>query len=276
MPASNRDRPLNIGFEVYRPVRPLADKARGENIFWHSLIHAGCLDRWDDPLHELQRARGRDQTIWGLHFDLETRALSWELRVLSPGLAQFRSTLAGAAELAPGVEDEPKGTAIVALRFDTKSERTIPGLDFHVRSNEDPRRFEVRRVSRDATEILGRDLLREPKREIDLVLPAVKASSAVDFGAHPRLLGRVMIPELYACRRLHISKRPGRDALCFSGVNIEQLIFAYKRFELPAELLSFLTTHQAKLEHLLYDVSIEYLEREGRIHYPSFAVFGCL
>ena len=275
VPASDRDRPLNIGFEVYRPIRPLAGKSRGENLFWHSLMVAGCIERWDDPLHVLQRARGRDRTIWGIHYDLEREALSWEIRVLSPALAELRTSLADAAALAPGLEAEPEACAVVGVHFDANTEATIPALEFHVRSSEDPRKFEVIRASGETREVVSRDLLREPKREIDDVLPAVKTSEAVDFSAHPRLLGRVMIPEIYACRRLHISKRPGRDALCFSGLNVDQLLFTYKRFELPEPMLEFLTIHRDALEHLLFDVCVEYREQDGRIHYPSVAIYGC-
>lgn len=282
MPASDRDRPLNVGFEVYRPIRPIAGKVRAENLLWHSLMHAGCLERWDDPLHAIQRKRGRDRTIWAIHFDIARRTLAWEIRVLAPALAELRAQLGAHASLAPGVEAEPERTAVVGFRVDAETEHEIPAVELHVRDADDPRAFEIQRHTAAATgagatvEVISRDLLREPKREIDEVLAAVKRSEVVDFAAHPRLLGRAMIPELFACRRLHISKRPGRDALCFSGVNVEQLAFTYKRFELPPELLAFLTAHQAELEHLLYDVSVEYREVEGRIEYPSVAIYGCL
>jgi hypothetical protein len=149
----------------------------------------------------------------------------------------------------------------------------LEAVELHERKAGSPT-TQVFRTSATTRELISRELLREPKRHIDEVLPAVKTSEFVDFAATPRLLGRVMIPELYACRRLHIAKRPTCDALCFSGVNVEQLAFTYKRFEYPAPMLEFLTANQAKLEHLLFDVAIEYREHEGRVVYPNTGYYG--
>jgi hypothetical protein len=281
VPASNRDRHLNVGFEAYRPIRPLTDKVRGENLLWHSLLHAGQLDAWDEPLHAIQRRFGVDRSIWGVFLDVETRALSWELRLLNnetkPALGvldSLRASLQPWIEVAPGV-DELGPYAVLGLRFDsaTMASGAIEAIELHERDTGSPNTA-VYRVTATTRELVSTELLREPKRHIDEVLPAIKTSAFVDFAANPRVLGRVMIPELYACRRLHVAKRPTCDALCFSGVNIEQLAFTYKRFEYPAPMLEFLTANQANLEHLLFDVAIEYREAEGRIVYPSTGYYG--
>lgn len=283
VPATDRDRHINLAFEAYRPVRPLAGKVRGENLLWHSLDHAGQLDAWDDALHAVQRRLGRDRTMWGVHINVDDGAMSWELRVLndepnaSPGvLDTLRATLEPWVELAPGVDETPP-YAVLGLRFDprTMEQGRIDAVELHERDKGSPR-TEVHRVSAKARELVSRDVILEPKRHIDEVLVAIKGSEFVDFGANKRLLGRVMIPELYACRRLHISKRPTCDALCFSGVNVEQLAFTYKRFEYPASMLEFLTEHQARLEHILFDVAVEYREQGGRITYPRTGYFGSL
>ncbi|PRQ04980.1 hypothetical protein ENSA7_49130 [Enhygromyxa salina] len=281
MPASNRDRHLNVGFEAYRPVRPLADKVRGENLLWHSLLHAGQLDAWDDPLHAIQRRLGVDRSIWGVFVDLQTSELAWELRLLNdqPGaplgvLDPLRAALRPWLELAPGL-DALGPYAVLGLRFDPSTMATgrIEAIELHEREPGSPT-TSVYRVTSTTRELVSSELLREPKRHINEVLPAIKTSEFVNFTAQPRLLGRVMIPELFACRRLHVAKRPTCDSLCFSGVNVEQLAFTYKRFDYPAPMLEFLTANQAALEHLLFDVAIEYREVEGRVTYPKTGYYG--
>ncbi len=277
--ATDRDRHINLGFEAYRPVRPLVDKVRAENLLWHSLLHAGVLARWDDPLHAIQRRLGRDRSVWGIFVDLDGGALSWELRLLnvdtdSP-LGVFgivRDTLAPWVELAPGLEDVPP-YVVLALRFDARTQGRIDTVELHER-HPDSRELSVFRMGLGERTLVSRDVVLEPKRHIEEVLPLIKRSEFVDFSADKRMLGRVLIPELFACRRLHISKRHGRDALAFSGVNIEQLVFTYKRFEFPAAMLGFLTAHQARLEHLLFDVSVEYRSNGGRIVYPRVGYHG--
>lgn len=288
--ASDRDRHINLGFEAYRPVRPLVDKVRAENLLWHSLLHAGVLEQWDDPLHAIQRQVGRDRSVWGMFIDLDRGALSWELRLLNTEarsplgvLDTLRATLAPWIELAPGLDEAPP-YAILALRFDTHTlaQGKLETVELHERSP-GTRELEVYRTGGSGRTLISRDTVLEPKRHIDEVLPLIKRSELVDFAADKRLLGRVLIPELFACRRLHISKRPSCDkrsdcdALCFSGVNIEQLLFAYKRFEFPAALLGFLTAHQAELEHLLFDVAIEYrgnAQQRQQIEYPRVGYHG--
>jgi hypothetical protein len=279
--ASDQDRHINLGFEAYRPVRPLVDKVRAENLLWHSLLHAGVLEQWDDPLHAIQRQLGRDRSIWGMFVDLDTGALAWELRLLNTEarsplglLDSLRPVLAPWIELAPGLDEAPP-YAILALRFDaqTMAQRKLETVELHERSP-GTRELEVYRTGVGGRARVSRDTVLEPKRHIDEVLPLIKQSEHVDFAADKRLLGRVLIPELFACRRLHISKRPACDALCFSGVNIEQLLFTYKRFEFPAALLAFLTAHQAQLEHLLFDVAIEYRMRGDKLEYPRVGYYG--
>ncbi|WP_052551592.1 hypothetical protein [Enhygromyxa salina] len=281
VPASNRDRHINVGFEAYRPIRPLTDKVRAENLLWHSLLHAGQLEAWDDPLHAIQRRFGVDRSIWGVFVDLQTGALSWELRLLNdqPGAAlgvldSLRAALRPWIEVAPGL-DALGPYAVLGLRFDasTMASGRIPAIELHERDADSPHTL-VHRVTATTREQVSRELLREPKRHINEVLPAIKSSEFVDFAARPRVLGRVMIPELFACRRLHVAKRPSCDGLCFSGVSVEQLSFTYKRFEYPAPMLEFLTANQAALEHLLFDVAIEYREDDGRIVYPKTGYYG--
>jgi hypothetical protein len=283
--ASDRDRHINLGFEAYRPVRPLVGKIRAENLLWHSLLCAGVLEVWDDALHAIQRQVGVDRSVWGVFVDLETGALAWELRILNTEarsplgvIETLRKTLAPWVELVPGLEQAPPYAAL-GLRFDAGTMTTgkLETVELHERIPGTPK-LEVWetgvREAQQVRELVSRDLVLEPKRNIDEVLPAIKASEFVDFAADKRLLGRVMIPELFACRRLHIRKQTSCDALVFSGVNIEQLVFAYKRFEYPEAMLAFLVEHQDRLEHVLYDVAVEYREREGRIVYPRTGYYG--
>ena len=279
--ATDRDRHINLGFEAYRPVRPLVDKVRGENLLWHSLLHAGLLDRWDDPMHAIQRLVGRDRSVWGMLLDLDLGldegALSWELRLLNTEarsplglLDKVREVLAPWVDVAPGLTEAPP-YVVLGLRFDARG--TIDTVDLHERQA-GTRELSVYRTGAGERTLVSRDVVLEPKRHIDEVLPLIKQSEFVDFAADKRQLGRVLIPELFACRRLHISKRPHCDALAFSGINIEQLLFTYKRFEFPAALLNFLTDNQAQLEHLLFDVTIEYRGQDGKIAYPRVGYYG--
>lgn len=283
------ERPINLDFETYRPVRPLTNKVRGENLLWHTLMHAGCLERWDDALHALQRHFGRDRMVWGVRLEPCVGPRAWQLRVLNQGpdaehpqgvLARVRELLAPYFALAPELELSGHRYEILTLHFSTAAEAGVAPISVqtHVRRAQS-RTFEHHRHSPQPAALVAKEQLCEPKREIDDYLPFLEAATARLLAQPERALGRVLIPELFACRRLHL-RVPGREglALVFSGVNVEQLMFTYKRFEFPQPMLEFFAELQDRLAHLLWDVEVEFASepQRARLTYPQVTVYGSL
>ena len=108
------------------------------------------------------------------------------------------------------------------------------------------------------------------------ILPLVKASVVVDF-ANQAQLSKVLIPELYACKKICVSKKRFRDGVYFSGIAVEQLLFFLKRFGYPPGIVDQVARRQEGFEHLLFDVGIDYLTGDdGAISYPKTSFYGTL
>jgi hypothetical protein len=71
-------------------------------------------------------------------------------------------------------------------------------------------------------------------------------------------LDRILWPELKECRVIVVANKQGNDAVYFSRINVDQLIFFMKRMDYPKELISFAEKNRVKLDHLQFDVGYDY------------------
>jgi len=97
----------------------------------------------------------------------------------------------------------------------------------------------------------------EAKREVDQVLALVEASVFVDWSRR-ETLAKVIPPQLWACKKICVAKKRRADGIYFSGITVEQLLWFFRRFSYPAPLVAFVAQHEAKFEHLFFDVGIDY------------------
>jgi hypothetical protein len=92
--------------------------------------------------------------------------------------------------------------------------------------------------------------------QMDLIIDKIFCSAYVDITKID--LDRILWPELKACRVIVVANKQGNDAVYFSRINIDQLIFFMRRVTYPKELISFVEENRAKLDHLQYDVGYDY------------------
>lgn len=280
LPASRDDHHFDLAFVRYKPLRPLEGKYKAENLLWHSLREAGLLDAWIDPLRAIQDGVGRARTSWGV-ID-QAGQQQWELRLLAPSgvglIDPLRRTLAPWLRFAPELA-EPDDYHVLSFRFDadTLARGSIDAIELH-RRGEQPREVTVTRLELGSDPTSHTYAVFETKREIDEVLARILASRTVDMTDQKRLLGRVLIPELFACRRLHINPGAQLDSLVFSGINVEQLLWFVRRFGFPATTVALLDTHREGFEQLLFDVQLSYRldPQSNTIEYPIAGYHGTL
>lgn len=269
--ATDGDVHRGVDFDTYRLLRPIRGKIRAENLLWNSLDHARARATWEAPLRAIQALVGRDRSVWSVVLDHQSGALSWEVRMLNLDgpprlgiLEPLRERLSPWVDVLPSIRDLP-GYAILALCFDAASAASpTVGVELYQRGPS-PGEMQVYRVDAEGPRPVGRDVALHPKRDIHEVLAAIKDSRFVDYSLDRRLLGRALVPELFACRKLHVGRRAHHDALGFSGVNVEQLRFVHERFELPEPMRAYLARHRDRLEHILFDVVTEHVARDGKL-----------
>lgn len=282
IPSAPGDRYFDYCLQPYQPRRPPKGNLRAENLLWQSLHVSGCAESFRAPLRALQQSLGRDMTVWGTKFD--GRDLWWELYVYDPRKEDPAATLDGLRRtLAPWVEMVPtprESIPYMMVSFDLFSRtfderRPVSEVNLYLTGTpgHEGRSY---RLEGSSAQLENTYCFMEPKRDIDRVLPLLKSSVFVDY-SDPKVLSRVLIPELFGCKKVCIAKKRHRDAIYYSGIDVEMLLWFLRRFGYPPALVDFVARDRQRFEHLYFDVGIDYeQDTEGSIHYTKTSFYGTI
>lgn len=285
LPAGPSDRYFDYCLEPYRPRTTTRGKARSENLLWHALDVSGMSEA-RPVLEALQTSLGRDMTVWGWKFDGEQ---SWvELYFYDPKKEDARATVEGLREiLAPYLAlkpEVPEWVRYMMVSFDLKpatlQSGAIEEINVYLNTGTDEhagRSYRVSAADDGDTQLDNTYRFLPPKKEIDTVLALLQSSMFIDYEASPTVLSKVLLPTLFACKRICIAKKRRSDGIYYSGIDIDQLLWFLDRFEYPAPIQAFVRRHRVRFEHLFFDVGIDTRQNaEGIIHYPKSSFYGTL
>lgn len=274
------DRYFDYCLEPYAPRRPPAGKLRSENLLWHALRLAGVESAFEAPLRALQASLGRDMIVWGIKHD--GARFFFELYIYDPQHEEPRARYAGLQEtLAPWLRLTPSPSpAIPTMMVSFDLDDAVAGSGVIEEANlyltGTPRHEGRSYAARgDTLELRNHYRFLEPKREVDQVLALLRSSAFIDY-REPRTLAQVLIPELFACKRICVAKKRACDGLYFSGVDVDQLLFALRRFAWPSAFTTLVQNVVADLDHLYFDVGVDVAQPNGEITYPKTSIYGTL
>jgi hypothetical protein len=240
---------------------------RGENLLWNSLDAAGAPARMGELLTAIQRAAGRDMTVFGIKH--HQGRLFWELYFYDPEKCDAGVT---ATAIATAVEPH--------LRFDALPRETVPyfmwsfdlsnatagradGLNLYM-AEPHAQAGRSYKLTRERLELENTYHFLHPKLAVREVMFRIKSSVFVDFSRIA--LSKVLLPELFTCRRICVAKKRQADAVYYSGIDVDQLLWFLRRFDYPSQVTSFVDKHRGRLEHLRFDVGIDYaMDEAGRL-----------
>lgn len=281
VPAGPGDRFFDYCLEPYQPRHSHHGRLRAETLLWHSLQHTGALERFDEPLRAIQSSVGPDLTVWGVKFD--GARLWWELYFYDPQKESAEATASSLTRvLAPWIPIVPSVRETIPYQmvsFDLRPE-SIPGgrieeLNLYLTGSRD---HAGRSYSIGPKGLEHQNFYRflPPKEEIDEVLGLLKSSAFVDY-SDPAVLSKVLIPQLFPCKKICVAKKRFCDAVYFSGVDVGRLLWFMKHFAYPAPLVAFLERHREAFDHLWFDVGIDYRQKpDGRIEFLKTSYYGTL
>lgn len=69
---------------------------------------------------------------------------------------------------------------------------------------------------------------------------------------------RILWPELRDCRTICVANKRHNDCVYFSEINVDQLLFFLKTLAYPSQVVKFFESNRGSLDHLLYDVGLDY------------------
>lgn len=94
------------------------------------------------------------------------------------------------------------------------------------------------------------------------------------FASEEIPLEEILWPELVRCRTICIANKKRNDCIYYSGLDIDQTIYALERLRWPDAHLSYLCRHRGKLDHLLFDVGVDFSVTDGRLEIAKSAYYG--
>jgi hypothetical protein len=259
--ATDEDRFFDYCLQPYDPLRDPRGKLRSESLLWNSLDVAGAPPALDEALRAIQRAAGRDNTVVGVKHH-EGR-LWWELyfydRLKEDPAVRAASIIDTAAPWFTVVPRPRETVPYFMFSFDLLPD-TAEGGRVEVVNLYLPY-YEVQggrsyKLSAERLEMDNVYRFLHPKTEIREILHEIHQSVFVDFTRVS--LARVLLPELIDCNRVCVAKKRFADAVYYSGIDVGQLVFFLRRFGYPPPIQAFVAEHRGALDHLRFDVGIDY------------------
>ncbi len=276
----DEDRYFDYCLQPYEPIRDPRGKLRSECLLWNSLDVAAAPSALDDALHAVQRAAGRDMTVFGVKH--HQGKLWWELYFYDTNrdLGAVRAeSIVDALEPWCSFSARPR-ESIPYFMFsfdvfaDTANAGNVEVVNLYLPY------YEVQggrsyKLSANGMEMDNVYRFLHPKTEIREILHEIHQSVYVDY--ERIALSQVLLPELIDCNRICVAKKRFADAIYYSGLDVGQLIFFLRRFDYPEDVRSFVESNRSELDHLRFDVGIDYrMEPDGSLGMAKSGYYGTL
>jgi hypothetical protein len=278
---ATRDDPArNYCLWDYVPCAPVEDKFRAVNLLYQSFELAGVEARAYDIVEALREGIGMFRTVFGIK--LVGGALAWEyyfydyarqgrevsisrvLAALAPhvrcdvrpneNLPYFMFSLDFDAELFRGGRDMD----VVHMYVGNPGSLVSSGIAYALRP--------------ETTTLENFYFFFDAGRQLDEAWDKISSSAYID---DTRIaMDEVLIPELRECHTICVANKRTHDCVYFSGVTVDQLLFFLERLRYPQAILSWVRGNRGNLDHLRFDVGIDYRMEGGRLAFLKSGYYG--
>ncbi|MCA9063115.1 MAG: hypothetical protein KDA96_08650 [Planctomycetaceae bacterium] len=81
-------------------------------------------------------------------------------------------------------------------------------------------------------------------------------------------------PELRDCHTICLANKQTCDTIYYSGVNVDQLLFFLEWQQYPADFRAFVQSNRSRLDHLLFDVGVDYRVVNNQPQFLKHGIYG--
>lgn len=266
----------------YEPVAPTAGKLRSANLLWCAIDACGGAPHLKAACMALRQALGPFRTVFGVK-KIGDR-LSFEFYFYDYARLEREVSIGRVLEILDAYVDCPL----------TYSERR-PYFMFSIDLDEDvtSRRRPLETinvyignpgssVSSGICYELSAAQLRlanfyfffDARREMDDIIAKTNCSAHRDLHALP--ISAILRPELLDCEVVVIANKKFNDGVYFSRIRIDPLIGFLERENFPPAIVDFAKAYRGELDHMLYDVGLDYMVEGGALKIAKSAFYGLL
>ncbi len=114
----------------------------------------------------------------------------------------------------------------------------------------------------------------DARKEMDEIAAKIACSAHLDQHGLP--MDQILRRDLRDCGVIVVANKKFNDGVYFSRVRVDQLLGFLESERFPPALLNFATDNRGGLDHMLYDIGIDYVVRDGRVVATKTAFYGLL
>lgn len=278
--ATAADPHVNYCLWQYHPVAPAEDKFRAVNLLYHSFELAGAGERLYAMVDALRESIGAFKTVFGIK--LIDGRLAWEYyfydyarrgrevsisRVLS-ALRPFAPSPLAPNESLPyfmfsiDIDDAlaagRRELEVVHMYVGNPGSTVSSGIAYGLR--------------RDGSTLENFYFFFNARTQLEEAASKIFCSPHVDpASVRPE---KILLPELRDCHTICVANKQHNDCVYFSGVSVDQLIWFLERIGYPREIQQMVRGNRSSLDHLLYDVGIDYRIEGGEMRVLKSGYYG--
>lgn len=264
----------------YEPLAGTYGKLRSINLLRHSFMLAGDAEPLERIVGAIRRGFGQDRTVWGVKRVGDR--LSWELYFYDYSrLDRQRSVSRLLDILQPYVrcdlrcrELSPYFMFSIDLDGDlARGEKPLDEVDIYVGnvgSNVSSGICYALRTQ--GLELQNFYFFFDAATERDDIIGKICSSAHLDL---PGLdLDAILWPEMATCQTIVVANKKRNDGIYFSRIDVDQLILFLERTGYPDALVGYIRDNRDRLDHMLYDVGMDYVMDGTEIRILKTSYYG--
>ncbi len=266
----------------YPPVAPTTDKLRCANLLWRALDAAGAGPQFHAACRALREGLGPFRTVFGVKKIADR--LSFEFYFYDYARLEREVSVARVLDIlapfatCPLAYSEGRPYFMFSLDLDetiVAGRRPLELINIYVGNPGSSVSSGI------CYELTGAGLrlanfyfFFDAKKEMDEIVAKVACSAHHDLRTLPRR--EILRPELLDCQVIVVANKKHNDGIYFSRIGIDALVGFLDRERFPSGLVSFVRAHRNELDHMLYDVGLDYTIEAGAVKITKSAFYGLL
>jgi hypothetical protein len=274
------DPALNYCLWEYSRAVPAEDKFRSVNLLFHSFEHACIDERAYDIVDAIRDAIGPFRTVFGIKllngqlawefyfYDYKRRERDVSISKVLAAISSFVHCPVRPNENLPyfmfslDLDDEiasaKRGLDVVHMYVGNPGSTVSSGIAYALRER--------------STTLENFYFFFDAATQLDEAGAKIACSAHYDSTQLP--FDAILLPELRVCQTICVANKQAHDCVYFSGIDVGQLLYFLDRLDYPEQIVSFVRENRGNLDHLLFDVGIDYRVEDGQLKALKSGYYG--
>ena len=266
----------------YAPVAPAPGKLRSSNLLWRAIEASGQGEPMLAACEALRRGLGPFQTVYGVK--MSGGRLSFEFYFYDYARLERRVSIARVLDiLSPFVSCPLKDPAnrpyfMFSIDLDASivsGERPLDLINLYVGNPGSNVSSGIsHELTASGTRLGNFYFFFDARKEMPDIEAKLACSGHHDLRHLP--IRAILRPDLLDCGVIVIANKRHNDGVYFSRLGINGLTGFLEREAFPRALVDFVRAHRHDLDHMLYDIGIDYVVENGAMRVVKSAFYGLL